>query len=135
MITKEVYQVFKDQLKAMSTDLNFYWPNVDQGEPEFPYVEFQNTMGDKQSRALLGGSQTVNGSITLTVCLEKNGNGGENTGQDYGETLANLFPYGTKYDITGGHVTVVSQPTVRQGFSTNSEWRTPVYIPYVARAS
>lgn len=135
MITKEIPQVFKDALKGMTTDLTFYWPNVDTGEPSLPYVEFVREVNGRESRTLGGEVKTERGSINLIVVSELNGSGGENTGADFGDDLADLFPRGTSYSITGGYVEVTGEPEVRQGYPTNSDWRTPVVIPYTARGT
>lgn len=135
MISKEIYKAFKDVLKASSVQLNFYWPAVDSGEPEKPYVEFEHIKSPRTSPTLKQ-EQSVRqeGSINLVICQEKNPEGGEESGSDLADELAELFPVGTLYNITGGQIEV-GLADVRQGFATNSEWRTPLAIPYKARTS
>lgn len=126
-------EAIKDFLDANITGNNL-WPNLEEDKANpvsTPYLDIEWVGRSGQGAGLTPGSRNVErGKFQITVVTEYGTN--EVVALSKAAEIEALLPLTHKIATANEVITVVSQPEVRSGFRSGSEWRTPVVISYVS---
>ena len=132
MITNtDISNVIEQQLKMLLPALKIGWPNKDVPVgTAHPYLIFDHVPVSRKDNTLNGGGEIVSGFVQITVMSDI---GKFATGATtLADSIAALFPYTLRLPVTGGTITIIQPPEVKQGYPDGPHWRTPVRIPYSA---
>jgi hypothetical protein len=142
----DIANALGQQLTTLYPELAIGWPNRDvpSGTPH-PYLIFDLVPVSRTEGTIKGGHAISRGFAQVTVMSEiglftsasmvkgKSGNQVQSAGV-IADSVAALFPFGLRMDVTGGKVLINQPPEVQQGYPDGPHWRIPVRIPYEARA-
>ena len=133
MKKKDVLNAMKARISAAAIGPNTSMPNVELGDRVLPFIEVEFTGGDRTGGTLAGNETvTETGVLAVTINIEKDAEGGEDTGYDMADLVADLFPEGYRLLFTGGLLTFIQPPSIRNGFPDDASYRIPVVIQYRA---
>ncbi len=107
------------------------WPNVHY-QGDLPYLDVSFVTARRESDTLTGEVLQEIGRMSV-VAVVAEGTGVED-GENYAESVSDLFPMGERIAITGGTITITGPADIREGFLVDDEYRTPVIIKYQADA-
>jgi|GEM_PF-1560055 len=129
----DILSAMKSRILNAAITPNVAYPNVTPADDSLPLVEIEFAGGDSATDALDGSSlENEVGVLTVTVVIERNADGGEDTGNALAQAIKALFPAGLRLPITGGRVNFLQPASIRNGFPDKTSWRIPVTIQYRA---
>lgn len=104
------------------------WPN-ESAPATRPYYQVDFADSAREGGALKGAAniERIEGVIVVTVAVDNDTH--TTVANGYADTLVDVFPEGTKINVTGGQITI-RMPTIFKGFEANGHWRVPIRIPY-----
>lgn len=131
----DINNALKQALIDASLRVTFVWPNV-KSKTNRPYISVSINGTSRIDPSLKGQNSILRetGVMTLVVTVDQNSSGGEDVANGFADSLANLFPAGTRLGISGGEIVIQKPPDIRGGFVDEGEWRVPVVVNYVAIA-
>jgi hypothetical protein len=108
------------------------------GTASRPYLDIQQATVTGEVRSMAGGNVEIEyGSYSVAVVV--NEGTGSRAAKGYVDQVIALFPNGLRLPFSGGVVTIGGRGDVctsrRTGFNAQAEYRVPVVIPYIARAT
>lgn len=133
MNTKDIRNGLKSALDAGSLGISIAWPNVEIDAGTRPRVELSIPSAEQTGGTLKGNEIKREDGTMLAVVAVEHGQG-ENAALDLADSVAGLFPEGSRISITGGEIAIVARPSIRGGFVDGPEYRVPVAIRYRAEA-
>ena len=134
MLKSDVTGALKARITTGFPTTQILYPNVEE-EPLHPRLEMSFQGWQSTGQTLLGGEvERATGIIAVVVCIEKDADGGEDTGNALAETLKALFPEGLQLSITGGEISISQLPNIADGFPDDTSFRIPVTIQYRANS-
>lgn len=140
MRTKDIRNGLKEHLAGLNSCLTFIWPNVksdnDGKAPVKPYAEVRIVNARQLGGTLKGNEHHIEeATLSIQVVIDEGADGGEDSALDHADDIAAVFLEGERISITGGEITIMARPDIRDGFQAETDWRVPILIPYQARAT
>lgn len=136
MNTKDIRNGLKARLAGVSPLPPVAWPNSSLPEGTLPRVQVSFASVETDGGTLKGNEiHRETAIMNALVIIEQNAEGGENEALDHADAIAAQFPEGLRLSITGGRIVIRSRPSVRDGYSTDTDYRVPVIIRYQADAT
>ncbi|MBM2293747.1 hypothetical protein JQX09_17600 [Sulfitobacter pseudonitzschiae] len=134
MKKKDITNAIKDWLIDGLTGTDISLPNVGD-EYKAPYVELIFGSADRRATRVKGGPpQRETGIFTVNVHIAQSADGGEDSGNDTADIVADLFEAAQEIPFTGGLITIQKPPSIRAGVPTETDWFIPVIVSYAAAA-
>jgi hypothetical protein len=116
-------------LAAMTPALPIVKPN-ERSPNAKPYLAFEVVRVSRRIPALANGVTVSRGFVQITVVHDAN-TGTDTAGAD-ADAVAAHYPKLLKLAVTGGKITIMDTPEIREGFRDRADWRVPVRVPYQA---
>ena len=129
--TNAIRNAMKARLEDGGLGMSGAWPNVGYNGA-MPYFEVDFAAIDRDSD-LDGSFRRETGMFYVNVASAIDV--GEGTANNLADAVAVLFAAGVRILVTGAVVAIRATPIIKGGYRAESEWRTPVEIPYVATAT
>ena len=135
MNTKDIRNALKAHLAtaALPSGTAEAWPNVGASSEDVPRFDasFSSvTQTLANTGAVEEEIEVEIGNFNVVVIVAHGG--GEDEALDIADIVSLRFGKGTDLTVAGGSLTVTGRPDIRGGYPTDTDYRVPVIIPYLA---
>lgn len=117
----------KAEIDGAGLSWGIAWPNQDHPGTR-PHIVVEFVRIGRRDDTLSGEMTISRGQMIATVVTDRGIS--SKLANQKADQIAALFPMGRRIAVTGGEIVIMKPADIREGFTQDAEWRTPVIVDF-----